>query len=298
MTTPAGTHQFKARICMCFEAPFRGTKVQRQLFLSFLPGLPTIWAISRLFETTRITNPTLEVMKEIARRTGSDAPEAPRTGSDPPNVVGVMRALNMHISPLFYERARFRWPLVLCNRVGHVGYSSLSNVQDLKDEADGQIVATSERLVVFMDKVQGKTVELPEERKDFLRTVSSKETPLRIDPLEPPKAKAFNFDVNVKASDTDHLYHVNQASWLRFCLDCAAAATQQGFYGNVQADPLALPVRQVEVLYSAEGFAGDNLTVSSWESEEDDATLCFSVKKQDKQCTSCAIKFDAEPQAG
>ena len=93
------------------------------------------------------------------------------------------------------------------------------------------------------------------------------------------------------ASDTDMLYHVNQANWLKYCMDTVAEGVLQGQFKHFKHDPFTYQTEEVTILYSAEGFPGDVLTVCCWEDKDTDDTMLFEVKKGEIHCVSCSFKF-------
>ena len=145
-----------------------------------------------------------------------------------------------------------------------------------------------------MDRQSGKKVEISLNRHELLKQLSTKAEPLRI-VTAAPSGEIFKYDIRATASDTDMLYHVNQANWVNYCMDATAEGVLQGRFRNFKNDPFTYHTKEVKILYSAEGFPGDVLTVSIWEDQETDDTLFFEVNKGDKQCVSCSIKFYKNP---
>ena len=169
----------------------------------------------------------------------------------------------------------------------------MSYVLDIRDKNDDQVVAQAERALLFVGANSRKRVEIPAKRKEYLQHFSTKAEPLRVAPVAPP-IESFNFDIRVTASDTDMLYHVNQATWLQYCMDCAAEGISQGFFNHFKFDPFAYQIKDTQILYLSEGFPGDILTVSAWENREVEDTLHFQIKKGDEQCAFCSFKFHKE----
>ena len=266
-------------------------------FLKLFPGVPTIWAISRLFETQRVSDRSEQVLQKLAAESNIKLPEAPWTDNQGGEVVPMLKAITINISRLFYERASFNWPFVMATRLGYVGNSSMSKVLEMRDRKDDLVVAQTERSLVFVGTNSRKRVEIPAKRKEYLQQFSTKEDPLRIAPVAPP-GDSFNFDIRVTASDTDMLYHVNQATWLQYCTDCAAEGISQGFFNHFKFDPFTYQVKETQILYFSEGFPGDLLTVSAWETTETKDTILFQIKKGDEQCAFCSFKFHKESLQG
>ncbi len=154
------------------------------------------------------------------------------------------------------------------------------------------MLVETERLAVIVDTATGKSQEIPPHRKQLLQEFSRRDVPLVIAlPSPPENQKCFCYELKVTTSDTDQLYHVNQAYWMKFCMDCAAEAFAQGFFIHFLADPFNSLVKEVKLLYKAEALAGDTLSVLSWESRDQMDTLFFLVKKGQTECVACSIQF-------
>ena len=256
-------------------------------------GVPTIWAISRLFETQRVADGGKQGLKQVAAESNVNLPEVPWTDNGGGELIPMLKAVTINVSRLFYERATFNWPFVMATRLGHVGKSSLSYVLDMRDKNDDLVVAKCERALVFVGTNSGKRVEIPAQRKEYLHQFATKTEQLRVVPVAPP-GESFNFDIHVMASDTDMVYHVNQATWFKYCMDCAAEGISQGFFSHFKSDPFAYQIRDTQILYISEGFPGDVLTVSAWEDREREDTLHFQIQKGDQQCAFCSFRFHKE----
>ncbi len=233
-----------------------------------------------------------DVMKEISKE--SDTREPKLTTNDA-GTMTVVRAKAMSIFPEFYNRAKFHWPVTLASRIGHIGSTSMTSIQELRDNQDNISLARDERKLVILDKKLRKPVEIPSRQSEMMKLLESEEKPLLIN-LPLPSGDVFKHNVYVRPSDTDMLHHVNQATWLQYCMDSAATGATKGYFQNFKIDPLALPVLKVQVVYSQEGFPGDVLSVSCWEDKERDDSLFFEITNTGagKTCVSCCIKFGKE----
>ena len=260
-------------------------------------GVPTIWAISRLFETQRVLDRSEQGLQQLTAESDIQLPEEPWTDNQGGEVVPMLKAITINVSHLFYERANFNCPFVMATRLGHVGNSSLSKVLEMRDRKDDLMVAQTERSLVFVGTSSRKRVEIPAKRKEYLQQFSTKEDPLRVAPVAPP-GESFNFNIRATASDTDMLYHVNQATWFKYCMDCAAEGISEGFFNHFKFDPFTYQVKETQILYFSEGFPGDLLTVSAWETTETEDTMYFQIKKGEEKCVFCSFKFNKESLQG
>ena len=151
----------------------------------------------------------------------------------------------------------------------------------------------AERLAVYVNPDTGKSQEIPPSQRQFQQRFAKRDTSPLVVVLPPPPEgnKCFLYELKVTTSDTDQLYHVNQAYWIKFCMDCAAEAFSNGFFIHFKADPFNSFVREVKLLYKAEALAGDTLNILCWESMDQKDTIFFLVKKGQKECISCSIQF-------
>ncbi len=74
----------------------------------------------------------------------------------------VVLAQNVQVSPLFHQRARLIFPLLLRVRLVHVGTSSYSLDIDLIDREFGDVLITARRIFAAMDPNTGQAKPLPE----------------------------------------------------------------------------------------------------------------------------------------
>ncbi len=151
----------------------------------------------------------------------------------------------------------------------------------------------SERLGVFINPKTGKSKQLPLDEKTLLKNFETKKTTLRINLPAPPQNKYYKYILKVHASDIDHLYHVNNSVWMRYCMDAAAEAVQNGFFKCFKRDLFSYPVKKLDCIFNSEALAGDELTVLCWQepSLKLEDTIFFHVAKGSKDCMSCSIQF-------
>ncbi len=165
---------------------------------------------------------------------------------------------------------------------------------ELRDKSDNEVVARTERTAVFLDTSTGKTSTIPKDKREFFQAFITSEKPGRVN-ISLPSNEPFTMKLKVTASDTDHLYHMNQAVWLRFCIDCATEGVSHGHLRNFTQDPFSYAVKHVEILYDSEALAGDILNVACWDSgnQDEEQTLVFSVTNNGRSCVKCSVQFYA-----
>ena len=103
--------------------------------------------------------------------------------------------------------------------------------------------------------------------------------------LELPKTlpwpwQKFSYFVEVRHSDTDNLYHSNQASYFQFCMDAATEATKLGHFRLLKGDLLSYRLELMESLFKGESFPGDKLQVSVWENQAKPSEIFSQIEKE------------------
>ena len=117
-----------------------------------------------------------------------------------------------------------------------------------------------------MEKLSTSTNEKPEIMKDF----------------QPRPANHFSYSIFVRHSDTDWLYHSNQASYFTYCMDAATEGAKRGHFRLLKGDLLFYPIESMECLYKGESLPGDELKVSVWENSKNPLQLFSQIEKRNK----------------
>ena len=96
----------------------------------------------------------------------------------------------------------------------------------------------------------------------------------------PSKPKdCFEYPIHVRHSDTDSLYHSNQASYFLYCMDAATEGTKRGHFRLLKGDLLSYRIELLECMYRGESLPGDELSVSVWENEVNPSELFSQIEK-------------------
>ena len=115
-----------------------------------------------------------------------------------------------------------------------------------------------------MEKLSTSTNEKPEIMKDF----------------QPRPANHFSYSIFVRHSDTDWLYHSNQASYFTYCMDAVTEGAKRGHFRLLKDDLLSYPIESMECLYKGESLPGDEQKVSVWENSENLLQIFQSDRKR------------------
>ena len=109
---------------------------------------------------------------------------------------------------------------------------------------------------------------------------------------ESAAAGSVSTTVRVGYDDIDHNWHINNASYTAFALECAAQAAAAGYYSRIQDDVAFYPARSLTPVHLAESFVGDELTVTTWEDPDNAMLLHFLVHRQQQRIFYAKIEFD------
>jgi acyl-CoA thioesterase FadM len=103
-------------------------------------------------------------------------------------------------------------------------------------------------------------------------------------------SRVFSMQMCPVYSDTDFLNHVNNSSYVRFCLDCYACAAKSSFYSHFEAG-FCYPVLEVDIQYLDQSYANDALQITTWQSEIDIRDLFFTISRENKVVAKAFLRF-------
>ena len=126
-----------------------------------------------------------------------------------------------------------------------------------------------------MEKLSTSTNEKPQIMKDF----------------QPRPANHFSYSIFVRHSDTDWLYHSNQASYFTYCIDAATEGARRGHFRLLKGDLLSYPIESMECLYKGESLPGDELKVSIWENSKNLLQIFSQIEKGNKVIWTGKMRF-------
>ncbi|XP_061181544.1 uncharacterized protein LOC133190090 [Saccostrea echinata] len=196
------------------------------------------------------------------------------------------------ISPRYYQditiQSDFNPRIVFdCQEVGR---TSLNIKVRMCNQHTDYIYATNMRKMVNFNKRTKKAVPNNPfylEQAERLNSIRPKYRWLPFPDNIP--SKVFRMKVRPLHSDTDYMNHVNNSSYVRFCLDCCACAAEAKFYNHFEAD-FHYPVLEMDIQYLGESFANDTLDISTWQSETDIRDLYFVITHKHKVITKTFLR--------
>ena len=104
--------------------------------------------------------------------------------------------------------------------------------------------------------------------ENLYKRINRKPHILKLPTTFPRPWQKFTYFLQVRHSDSDTLYHCNQASYFQFCMDAATAGAKQGHFRFLKHDLLSYPIESMECLFKGESVPGDELIVHVWEDEK------------------------------
>ena len=126
-----------------------------------------------------------------------------------------------------------------------------------------------------MEKLSSNTNKKPEIMKDFQ--------------ARPPNH--FSYSIFVRHSDTDWLYHSNQASYFTYCMDVATEGAKRGHFRLLKGDLLSYPIESMECLYKGQSATGDELLTYVWNDERMPHLLFGVIEKEGTVIWEGCVKF-------
>ena len=191
------------------------------------------------------------------------------------------------VSTSLNSKAANDLPMRFTNRMTAVGRSSLIREITLTDVDSGVVLATTLQKLVNMNKATLRSEPLSPEVLAFYDAIADNEAHQIYEEVRPPKAdpsiRIFSMERKVRHSDISHmdlLPHTNQGTYMRLCLDCASEAIAAGYLPAFKDDICFYDASMAATIHLAESFAGDILSVHTWQDSGDPNHLHFTVTKR------------------
>ncbi|BFZ22611.1 hypothetical protein BsWGS_25650 [Bradybaena similaris] len=202
-----------------------------------------------------------------------------------------------YFDPCLWEVARryHYFPYKIKVELINVGQTSLTIREVLTNLLDQKEIATFYGKLVYVDSKAKKSQVLPYWHRMKYRNVESTDR-VRLETSKPRIPEhAFSAKTVVGASDTDHIGHTNQASYIRFCLDAAELARRARVLHRLTHDICLYPIVKMSTAYTGETLAGQELSTSVWEDELSPSILHFVIKREDTVAFVSSITFKDKP---
>lgn len=159
---------------------------------------------------------------------------------------------------------------------------------ELRHAGSGCVIARAETDWAFVVRSSGHPAVIDDEMRAafYPEGVPSPGAPRPHMPSPPPPPWAITFHRRVEWSDLDPAWHVNNANYLAYVEDCAAAAgVALGWpTERLRAEGIRLERRCQQLVYAWPAYLGDELRLTTWHSDLD-GTLgvrhCTIVRAED-----------------
>ena len=241
-------------------------------------GLPAAWRIGRLLEFDRLV--------------GIAYPQyalGPYTDGVP-----IMMAQKWSFLPRFYKCASVEMPMAYTSQAAFLGKTSFTVKYEINSlDEDKLPLVNALKQIVWADKTTHLPKPLPSDFLEGVKKTGVTMSPNRLINYQPPQMpeKTFQYPITVVPSDMDMIFHTNQATYVRYALDCATVAALAGFYQKYYQDICFYKVKDVSVLYRGESITGDKLMVCTWQDSHDLDSIHFQIFKGSKPIVFSSITF-------
>ena len=203
-------------------------------------------------------------------------------------------------TPALYSRAALDLPMTMRTWSSGFGKTSIDLSQTIHESASGVLLASGVFRIVYVDPNTQRSVPFPDRIREILKSDGGSEAGgERFPVIRPPAAipdRSFSCRVTVRYDDMDFLFHTTQGAYLGFAREGAAQASKAEFYSRLGDDIAFHRARETTGIHFAESFAGDELTVSTWEDSSCPAGLLlhFTVSKDSNIIYYATVRyFDA-----
>ena len=197
------------------------------------------------------------------------------------------------MSPEFYSTASITSPWSLKVRLAHIGNSSCRMEHVTVCQKTGVVFYRGVLQVVRVDLTRRRPVPIPRPGDaPFTKSqVNASSPPVKIDISDDrlDSNRVFRMSTKAVSSETDESQHINQSTYIKYCMDCASlAAMQGGILKGFKRDMAYYNLKTFRVEYVGELVAGNDVEVSCWEDVTRPHILYFALRKGETIITKCA----------
>ena len=209
------------------------------------------------------------------------------TTSDTDRVV--TKSATHHLHPGMHNAKTFVSGLTFVTDVTEVSQKSFVRRMQLRNDLISETLITSYVKRINTDSITHKPLPLDANFREMCvnyitsldKTQENKGTSF---PYIQEKVEngtcCFTNDIVVRHSDMNFFFHTNQATYLKYCLNSASVAFDNGRLQGFDRDPCFYPCKYNESIYLQQTFASNFLTVQVFEA---DNRLRFKIYNHDNQ---------------
>ena len=201
----------------------------------------------------------------------------------------------MEILPAFHQETGAHFlkllPVKIITELDYIGRTSQAWKSEIQNE-DGKALATEQEFYVGVNEESRRPVQFPSWfREKYAAFAKPKNQIQAEEKVAKPEHGFFSYKMKTAFSDTESNLHVNQARYVRYCVDCAETATVAGFYLGIKENFLFYRAKSLTTLYSGESRAGEELIIHTWEDASNPLLLYFQIEKEEKSICFVAIEM-------
>ena len=205
-------------------------------------------------------------------------------------------ASRFSITRRFYELANLTKEdvpnIALSFGFAHIEKSSVTGFSELIDRDSGEIFASKTAKLILVDKES----RLPTPIDGWWR---EKYAPI----LSGDNYKNFNIrpfkvaenphvhEVKVAWDDVDGYMHVNYSVFPKYCAEAAMDVAVAGGYTKLSNDVLRHHVKDMEIIFMKEMWAGDKMQVAAWENPDDPYKVHFNISEAGSTVCQSTVTF-------
>jgi len=196
-----------------------------------------------------------------------------------------------------YRRAAVNLPMTMRTWLSGFGRTSIDLCQTIHESSSGDLLASGVFRIVNVDPKTQSALALPDKLREMLSETEIIGVSERFPVIKPPAAipdESFSCKVTVRHDDMDFLFHTTQGAYLGFARECAAQASNAGFYSRLRDDIAFHLAAETTGIHFAESFAGDELTVSTWEDTCCPLLLHFTVSRHSHVIYYATVQYFAD----
>jgi acyl-CoA thioesterase FadM len=191
-----------------------------------------------------------------------------------------------------------KYPLEINVEGGYLGKTSVSLTKKVMELRSQLVLLQKEFVLVNVDRDTFTPILLPDDYKKQYMHCFKDTTPPQISSFCKPDdlSRTHHFTRQAFLSDTDHLGHVTESIYSKYCLDAASLAERRGLLrGFCETHGFHQHrVSEVETVYRSQVHEGDVIDIYLWEEEEMPLTLFFQFEKEGKLVSRTAIRFHSQ----
>jgi acyl-CoA thioesterase FadM len=188
--------------------------------------------------------------------------------------------LHIHLDPKLHSIKLTSSTQIMSNlEIKQLKKTSLVFVVKLKTEQNDEIVGESFCKVVRFNRKTRQSIPFPEwyckKYSPFVGVPGHPGTEKENLPKIPENA--FETVICPTYSDQDLNGHVNNSSYIRYCMDAATRASLSGHYDHYTKDMCLYPSLQWTISYVGESRANDQLNIFTWQKENRPEQIYFAM---------------------